>query len=224
MIGSIEAKSHREARRLFINRLVMKIRKKEKGTMKQLLIVIEGKDCEECERHERECSHEGCEYECKFCNDKSKFPTKLIFNAEEFKVKMLRCICGHSQNKHHEGRKIKYYENSPCFVKNCECDLWRWDKILYLLPKKGDKICAKCSRLLVGDKVLFFHKDTTQEDCLGFAKPFRLSSDAVLKSVGEYVKEEKTFMGQTKRFIAFLDDNKNFNKESKIVIAEVYYV
>ena len=31
-------------------------------------------------------------------------------------------------------------------------------------------------------------------------------------------------MGQTKRFIAFLDDNMNFNKDSKIVIAEGYYV
>ena len=29
MIGSIEAKSHKEARRFFINRLVMRMRKKE---------------------------------------------------------------------------------------------------------------------------------------------------------------------------------------------------
>ena len=31
-------------------------------------------ECPECERHERECSHEGCEYECKLNCDKGKIP------------------------------------------------------------------------------------------------------------------------------------------------------
>ena len=188
MIGSIEAKSHREARRLFINRLVMKIRKKEKGTMKQLLIVIEGKDCEECERHERECSHECCEYECKFCNNKAKFPTKLIFDAEGFEYEM------------YKGELLEISELR-------KIDIVKSEDLPIETQKKFNVYSGFAEVRIEG------------------TKKFRLSSDAVLKSVGDKIREGCHCAGgdcEVCQLVTMIN-NHNLSESSKIVIATGYY-
>ena len=122
---------------------------------KQPLITIEGKDCEEypcicsCPQCELEL-HSNCNFKCK-----AKSPTKLIFDANNFKDEEL--------------------------------------------PKKEDIININCDR------------DYVIED-----KKFRLSSDAVLKSVGEMPTMDENEGGE-------MMSEHNLSESSKIVIAEGYY-
>ena len=178
--------------------------------MKQPLITIEGKDCSRCNSEGKiRIIETGTILDCGLCNGKTKSPTKLIFNAGDFERKGSEGIVANSSNV--VGSSSMQGRNSTPHSSYSN----------YLLPKKGDRICAKCGRLLAGDKGLFHHKDTNQEDCLGFAKPFRLSSDAVLKSVGEFCKHP---ISATKTMLCKMDFEKhNLSESSKIVIAEGYY-
>ena len=40
--------------------------------------------------------------------------------------KQLRCVCGHAENKHREWNVVTH--SSKCFVKGCDCEIWRWNK------------------------------------------------------------------------------------------------
>ena len=148
------------------------------------LITIEGKDCELC------C---GKSYiivrfndtiskpKCLDCFETGKSPTKLIFDAEDF-----RCEAA--------------MENPP---ENWKCV--EGDKCTgYLLPKKGELICGNCCHQN------HFLKDCPLCECEKY-KPFHLSSDAVLKSVGEM---PDYFNSKLKLLNA---------PNKKIVIAEGYY-
>jgi hypothetical protein len=49
------------------------------------------------------------------------------------KNKLLRCVCGHASNKHHTPKKAQEFgyhkhDSIKCNVKDCDCDMWRWNK------------------------------------------------------------------------------------------------
>ena len=39
---------------------------------------------------------------------------------------MLKCICGHAQNKH-SGSDFDPHDEYPCTVKGCDCAGWYWE-------------------------------------------------------------------------------------------------
>ena len=148
---------------------------------KQPLIIIEGKNCWSCNGSgQYECDQEGNMYhspiDCDICHGKAKSPTKLIFDAEDFKGKEL--------------------------------------------PKKGEIRCGNCMGEIVYTNITkkvngWLHVNPRHYlvDERDKIKPFRLSSDAVLKSVGEIS------LPSIKLDLAF----HNLSESSKIVIAEGYY-
>ena len=92
----------------------------------KLLVVIEGKDCKNCEKGIiRRYQSFAYGKSCLLCQGKGKSPTKLIFDAEEF-----RCNC----SKGYQSKHIQVINNH---------DVCKGTG--YLLPKKGDYmvICKK---------------------------------------------------------------------------------
>ena len=127
---------------------------------KQPLIAIEGKDCGYCLgtglRYENPTSQKRT-IVCLECN-KGKSPTKLIFNAEEFK----RCDRWINRNIKH--------------LSDCNCK-----GTSYLLPKKWElmKLGKQKGRPLSNEIVSSLDTNRKFEDAS--ALKFCLSSDAVLK-------------------------------------------
>ena len=71
---------------------------KYQGTGKATIeIEKEWVECPECERHERECSHEGCEYECKLNCVKGKIPKSQV--GEEIYYCL---VCNKEVNEYHK--------------------------------------------------------------------------------------------------------------------------
>ena len=130
-------------------------------TNKQPLQIIEGENIDRCRCGHKERYHSqdvnSQKYVCRgaYCDCldfKGKSPTKLIFDAEEFKC---------------EARKDNPPENWRC-IDGDKC-------IGYLLPKKGDKLysceCKEKGTILTSIEGHISHD----------FEPFCLSSDAVLK-------------------------------------------
>ena len=168
---------------------------------KQPLIVIEGKDCTYTF-----CNGEGiCEadrdYPCPECKN-GKSPTTLIFDADN---PNFRCIV------HYGFDKLEQKDYIKKFMGNCDC------KNGYLLPKKGELICGNCCHQN------HFLKDCPLCECEKY-KPFRLSSDAVLKSVGDMSlveQDELRLVNITQSMkIKF---NHNLTESSMLMIATGYY-
>ena len=162
--------------------------------MKQPLITIEGKDCS-CVAINKVVAGRMKSY-CYLCKGKGKSPTKLIFDAKEFIIE--------------EAQMIRYgLRDGFPKVKR------------YILHKKGDVICGNCCKPLVSDNTnrAFLHRLISDgENC--DEKLFRLTSDAVLKSVGElYTLKEYEDL----RFEMNFWYKHSLSESSKIVLMEGYY-
>ena len=168
--------------------------------MKQPLIIIKGNDCE-CDCHK---SIKGkFKFIACYCDGRNcKSPTTLIFDAEEFiSGKCKNCPHGlfnYSEDgwNHIIDTVFRTYWSKNCMWEHCKCSN---PEPSYLLSKKGELRCGNCGCLLIIKKGMMQHSElvgnyeTQHFDKIckcgcNKHKPFRLYSDAVLKSYADLVK------------------------------------
>ena len=133
---------------------------------------------------------------CPICHGKDKSPTKLIFDVGNSE----KCVC--------RCHKDKDATDSP---QNCDCK-----GTGYLLPKKGEllELWIDEERELAG---VGLRK-------LQHMQKFHLTSDAVLKSVGDILKSSESlgFLAIPILNAGFFKEH-NLSESSKIVEMEGYY-
>ena len=181
---------------------------------KQPLITIEEKDCENCNPNQKEDVfnqwskvikyHSFGKNDCESCQGRGKSPNTLIFDEYNPDFK---CKNGLWTKEHIKGMQVTIDHK---YCSDCK-------STGYLLPKKGE--------LMEFDKKERY-KTINGEDRVGISKQkFRLSSDAVLKSIGDKIKEGCHCAGGDCEIcqLVTMINNHNLSESSKIVIFEGYY-